>query len=154
MTPRDGSSKLAGMSDVDESDAAASRSKTRWVQYDVPMLIRVDEDEEGYPDISKIVLVADAEFINPFRDMAGQYRVYDNEFNEVASDERVREVIQVAEQFRHRHPLFPMGNQRALEDVWEVGPSPAIDPDYYLTDDELAALDAAYWADEGDGSGP
>ena len=137
---------------MDDDEGVAGARVTRWVQYDVPMLVRVDQDENGDADIAKIVLVADGEFIHPFRDMTGQYRVYDGDFNEIADDLRIdggiRGAVSVAEDFRHRYPLFPMGDRLPLDEVWEVGPSPAIDPDYYLTEAELEALDAAFYAEE------
>lgn len=120
----------------------------RWVQYDVPLFVRVQPDEEGWGTTTPmVVLVTDPEHMPLARDVSGHFLVYDENFERIGNldlDVRldgIRGAVSVAEDKGawpdHQHII-------ALGEKWLTGPDPRLDPDYYLGDGVFDALDAQY----------
>lgn len=94
----------------------------------------------GASQITKVILVVAPEHIPFARDVTGGFLVYDEDFEPIDNldaDIRIdglRGAVSIAEG-RHRWP----GEQLvSLTDGWSVGPDPRSDPDYHLTDEDLA----------------
>lgn len=103
----------------------------RWIQYEAPVFVRIEVDEDGWDtEITKVVTANDAEELHLFRDDRGQFRVYDEKFEAVRNDEvldGIRGAVSIAED-RHRWPdkAYP---------AWDDGLDPRRDP-YFYADDE------------------
>lgn len=120
----------------------AGRKVVRWVQYDAPLFVRVEPDEDGWgTEITKVVLVVNPEEIPLARDLRGHFLVYDENFDQLDNldtDVRldgIRGAVSVAED-KHR---WPHEQLVSMTEAWSLGPDPRSDPDYHLTDEELAA---------------
>jgi hypothetical protein len=101
---------------------------TRWVQYDVPLLVRVELDDEYEDDrVTQVVLaIPDRPFegVDLARDLRGQFLVYDGGPDAEmarATDSLARQAITVAGD----RSAWP-----ARED-WEEGPDPRQMPGLY-----------------------
>lgn len=130
------------MSGIEDPDGASGRPIVRWVQYDAPLFVRVEPDEDGRgTKITKVVLVVTPEQIPLARDMTGHFLVYDESFERVVNldtDVRldcIRGAVSVAED-KHR---WPAEHLVSMNEDWSLGPDPRVDPDYHLTNEELAA---------------
>lgn len=131
------------MSDDGTNDDVASgeRKTIRWVQYDAPLFVRVEPDENGWgTEITKVVLVVEPSDIHLARDIRGHFLVYDEHFERIenldldVTLDGIRGAVSVAED-KHR---WPPENIIAAGNGWQVGPDPRDAQDYYLDDDELA----------------
>ena len=128
--------------EAEENSVDAARRVVRWVQYDAPLFVRVEPDEDGWgTEITKVILVVNPQQVPLARDECGHFLVYDEDFNRVANldtDVRldgIRGAVSVAED-KHRWPTEQL---LSMNDAWSLGPDPRDDPDYHLTDEEMEA---------------
>lgn len=117
------------------------REKGRWVQYDAPVFVWVEPDEDGMgTEITRVILVTDLGAMYPARDERGHFLVPDSRFELVSPSRRdgtidgLRTASSAADD-RHR---WPETTVIATGDGWDAGLDPRGFPDYYLTDKELA----------------
>jgi hypothetical protein len=125
MRPRAGSGAGAR-----RSRFAAVAKRTRWVQFEVPLFVRVEIDEEYEDDrVAQVVLaIGDppCEGVELARDWRGHYLVYDGdpdaEMERVPADDALsRQAVSLAEHW---------GEWPARED-WEEGEDPRRMPGLY-----------------------
>jgi hypothetical protein len=119
---------------------ADRRAAARWVQYEAPVFVRVEPDEDGRgTEITKVIVVVEPDDLNLARDHRGHFLVYDSQFKPIPPSRQyetldgLRTAVSVAED-RHR---WPAENMVAACDGWDTGPDPRHDPFYYAGDDEV-----------------
>ncbi|MGW4635563.1 hypothetical protein [Nocardia sp. NPDC004415] len=123
----------------------------RWVQFNAPVFVRVEGNENGETaQITKVIVVTDPDEMRPATVAGRTALVYDAEFNEVSDrgdtelDYRNRTAREIADDDRDQWPKEDMlGN---ADETWQIGPDPRQFTDYYLSNDEL---DEKYPDDEG-----
>ncbi|MEV6341252.1 hypothetical protein AB0M12_41850 [Nocardia vinacea] len=127
-------------------------SPVRWVQFNAPVFVRVQDDEDGWDaEISKVVVVVEPEAMDLVRDYDG-FAVYNERFERVPDrdvlfDGNLRGAVSVAEDRRR----WPKEQLASLSKEWKVGPDPREDEgEYYLDEHELAARYPDEWADDED----
>jgi len=109
-------------------DRGANRKPVRWVQYDVPLFVRVQPDDDGWgTETPMVLLVTDPQHMRLARDWSGHYLVYDENFEPIdnldldVKLDGIRGAVSVAEDKRdwpdHEHIVV-------LGKGWITGPDP------------------------------
>jgi hypothetical protein len=142
-----GTAAAAGQEAVDRRAAA------RWVLYDAPVFVRVEPDDDGWgTEITRVILVTDPGDMRPARDERGHFLVYDHDFELLHGARRddLIDGLRTADSAASDIHRWPGQGSVISTGDWETGPDPRRFPDYYLTDEQLAAIDDDYEDGEDD----